>query len=98
MDFVTAHQAAKARFAAHPFWHGAFTGTPLGNDVPVIAAELMREAYTAGLQRAAAIAGQHADTYESALAGGLVDEGLRMKAAEARTLQSLCLGAQTNAA
>lgn len=92
LDFPTALERAKARLATHPHWT-SFTGTPLGNDVPVGAAELMREAYQDALCDAAALAIRHAETYEKTLACGLVDEGLQMKAKEARQLSSeiLCL-------
>ena len=88
MDFPAALEKAKERLAAHPFWPSAFTGTPLANDVPVICAELMRDAYRDALCDASALAKQHAQTYEKDLAGGLVDRGLEMKAAEATQLAS----------
>ena len=88
LDFHTALETAKRRLAAHPFWPNAYTGTPLANDIPVICAELMREAYKDALCDASALAKQHAQTYKKDLAGGLVDSGLAMKAAEANQLAS----------
>jgi hypothetical protein len=61
MNFVTALAIAKRRFAERPFW-ASVTGTPLENDVPVIAAQLMQEAAQSGIleqeQRAREIAMQ----------------------------------------
>lgn len=88
LDFPTALETAKRRLAAHPFWPSAYTGTPLANDIPVICAELMRDAYRDALCDASALAKRHAQTYENDLAGGLVDSGLAMKAAEANQLAS----------
>lgn len=40
-DFPTALHLMRARMEAHPWWKRRCVGTPLENDLPVLAAELM---------------------------------------------------------